>query len=392
MSGKKISGGTVLALLVFVAGAWAADLEPIPAEEAAGLDATHQTVAELPQCPSSEVPECSPCPDTYGYVEGLALNRDNRAAAQPLLVLFAGPDVVGTALSTSELDFDFDPAMRVVAGRRWHDGWAVEGAYLGLFESGASAFVEAPPPNSGLVLGFPPGGLGASSNVFRDITRSWIDYSSELHSIELNLVSCCGHYDPCESFSEKRDPTYPRAGRQARSSTIEYLVGFRYLRLSEHFRLYAEADEPSTPGGAILTTSGFYDVRTGNNLYGAQSGVRMRRWGERLGWEASGKAGIYGIDMSQNQSVVDYPGFPLRPASRGTGGDVAFVGDVNLSGVYRLTDVWNVRAGYNLIWVAGVALAPDQLDWSAGVASGRHLDRGGSVLVHGISCGAEARW
>ena len=41
-------------------------------------------------------------------------------------------------------------------------------------------------------------------------------------------------------------------------------------------------------------------------------------------------------------------------------GEVAFVGELNLSLLYRLTDVWNLRAGYSALWIQGVALAPDQ--------------------------------
>jgi hypothetical protein len=74
-------------------------------------------------------------------------------------------------------------------------------------------------------------------------------------------------------------------------------------------------------------------------------------------------------------------------------GVVAFVGEVNLSALYRLTDVWNVRAGYNAMWIEGLALAPDQLDFDfATASSGSRLRNGGGMFLHGVSAGLEARW
>jgi hypothetical protein len=82
----------------------------------------------------------------------------------------------------------------------------------------------------------------------------------------------------------------------------------------------------------------------------------------------------------------------LRPLISAAGCQVAFVGELNLTGIYRLTDVWNLRAGYNLIWIAGTALAPDQLDFSGLIPAGNQLSSDGKVFLHGVSGGLEARW
>ena len=119
----------------------------------------------------------------------------------------------------------------------------------------------------------------------------------------------------------------------------------------------------------------------------------MRRSRGRFGWEATGKAGIFGNDAQQTQSVTDFPNFPLRPTVSSSGGGVAFVGEINLSALYRLTDVWNLRAGYNAMWIEGLALAPDQLDFNfAASPSGNQLHNGGGMFLHGVNVGLEARW
>ena len=74
-------------------------------------------------------------------------------------------------------------------------------------------------------------------------------------------------------------------------------------------------------------------------------------------------------------------------------GEAAFVGEMNLSALYRLTDVWNLRAGYNLMWIGDLALAPDQLDFNfAASPSGNQLHNGGGMFLHGVNVGLEARW
>jgi hypothetical protein len=44
------------------------------------------------------------------------------------------------------------------------------------------------------------------------------------------------------------------------------------------------------------------------------------------------------------------------------------------------------------MWITGVALAPDQLDFDATLPSGDQIASDGSVFLHGVSCGVEARW
>ena len=119
----------------------------------------------------------------------------------------------------------------------------------------------------------------------------------------------------------------------------------------------------------------------------------MRRWQNRFGWEAAGKAGIFANDAQQKQTVTDFPNFPLRPTVSSSRDGVAFLGEINPSALYRLTNVWNLRAGYNVIWIEGLALAPDQLDFNfATTPSGNQLHNDGGMFLHGVNVGLEARW
>jgi len=59
-----------------------------------------------------------------------------------------------------------------------------------------------------------------------------------------------------------------------------------------------------TVSGAV--EEGDYDIHSTNNLVGAQLGARWRRTWGRFGWEATGKAGVFGNEARQTQTVDDF--------------------------------------------------------------------------------------
>lgn len=76
------------------------------------------------------------------------------------------------------------------------------------------------------------------------------------------------------------------------------------------------------------------------------------------------------------------------------------IGDINASLIYRLSETWGLRVGYNLIWLSGVALAPNQFNMGTTPSSGTSgeflgsttLNGGSSVFLQGANLGLEARW
>lgn len=304
------------------------------------------------------IPSCQMCPCTYGWVEGLILWRNNQSLNQPLVLNLNTDD---TLLSTGNLGFNAAGGIRAGFGFRTCTGVAWEFNYLGLYNQSASAFIALP---DDLSL---PGDLGLAVNNFFFADQVAVRYTSQLNNAEINRVCCCCCCD-C--------PT--------RCRSVEWLYGFRYLNLNENFSITATDFQEST------TT---YRIRTNNNLFGAQVGSRLRHCYGRWSWEGTGKAGIFGNAAEQIGSpIVDFPGFLIRPTQSASRGQVAFVGDLNLSGIYQINSVWGVRTGYNLIWVEGVALAPNQLDFTNTPTSGTQLSSNGGVFLHGLNIGLEARW
>ncbi|MCY2996446.1 MAG: BBP7 family outer membrane beta-barrel protein [Planctomycetota bacterium] len=321
-------------------------------------------------CDNPACPTCRMCPHVDLYAESLFLTRGNGNVAQPIILDGLSRQ---TLLATSDLGFGWNPGLRVGGGIRLHDCLYLEFSYLGLFDSQALAPVvrsdSAPFPTL-------PGDLGPATNVFHPADKVWVNYASQLNSFELNLLRCC-----CGCWTAGCDASSP-------CRSVEWFGGFRCISLNERLKILGEREHVLEPG----VERGEYDLRTTNNLYGAQLGARLRRCHGRLGCEATGKAGMYGNAAYQEQSVVDFPNYALRPNTSATRSQVAFAGELNLSAIYQLTIDWNLRAGYNLMWIEGVALAPNQLDFSFTPTSGSQLDSGGGVFYHGVNVGLEARW
>lgn len=314
-----------------------------------------------------------PCPCVYGQVEALFMARVPGLIQQPIVV---DPNTNTTFLATSDLGFGFDPGLRATVGTRLCGGRALEISYLGLFQATATAAAVSPGPAAFLI--FPDNFFG---NVFVGMDLVQVGYLTSLHSVEANLLCCCGCCDECHTDCGECGCT------NCHCRSVEWFAGFRRLYLGEELNILAQR----TVGGGL--EEGTYYIRTANNLYGVQAGARLRRTQGQFGWEATGKGGIFGNSARQEQAVIDFPNFPLRPTVSSSSGTVAFVGEINLSALYHVTDVWNLRAGYSVMWIEGVALAPDQLDFNfAAAPSGDQLNRGGGLFLHGVNVGVEARW
>jgi Putative beta barrel porin-7 (BBP7) len=332
--------------------------EPEAEVHYAALGASDDVRCDLTPIAYSNEFGCLLCPCNYVWAEALILSRDNQAHNRPLVLDLNTNEVL---LSTDDLDFDWDGGLRVGYCTCISDRWRIEFGYLGVFDQSASADVELA---DSLML---PGDLGLQVNNFFGADDVDVHYSSDLHSFESNLVRCCCYCD---------GPNH--------CQSIELLTGFRYIHFGEEFSLSSFDSQEGTT---------VYDVETENNLYGAQIGARYRACRGGWSWETTGKTGIYGNDMEQSQKpLVDFPNFVFRPGRSSDESDVSFVADLNFTAIYQLTRIWGLRSGYNLIWLEGVALAPEQLDFSNTPNSGKNLADGGGVFLHGVNIGLEARW
>ena len=231
-------------------------------------------------------------------------------------------------------DVDWSAGPRLLLGRGLSDRDAFEFAYFAQYDMNGSFFNPGGPPT---------------------MMNQRQDYRSEFNSFELNY-------------------------RHWFLPELSLIAGFRYVNWHED--LNAAFD--TAPGPVNLVD------HTSNNLFGFQIGGDWKqKFGDRFGIELGGKAGIYG-----NRSELDGSGFVPGVGS----GDVntaawrtAFVGELSLVGTYNLTTYLKFRAGYEAMWIQGLALAPDQISPTNFLAAPSINSRGG-VFLHGAIVGLELQW
>ena len=103
-----------------------------------------------------------------------------------------------------------------------------------------------------------------------------------------------------------------------------------------------------------------------------------------------GKAGAFYNNAYQRTSYTD----PAFTAAAATADRIAFFGELGVNGNLRLTDWLSWRLGYSLFWLSGVAVPANQLSTTnlAAVPPAATINANGSVLLHGVTTGLEARW
>jgi len=173
------------------------------------------------------------------------------------------------------------------------------------------------------------------------------DWSSRLYNAELNV-----RWNPC--------------------CQVTMMAGFRWAELREDFI-----------GGRVLD-SGFLpvgDIKTNNNLYGFQVGADARLW-ERgcFSINGLGKVGIYGNHAEQTSDL--HIGQFIGTGSASIN-HAAFIGELGLQARYQVTQRLALRAGYELLWLDGVAIAPVQFGNPVGI------DSNATVFYHGATAGLE---
>jgi hypothetical protein len=268
----------------------------------------------------------------------------------------------GTPLSTArEFDFNWVAGPDLLAGRMINDCLAVEFEYFGLY--GMNAGFSDPGP------GFAVGSTTSATNFFAN-------YRSSMTSVELNAR----YWLNCE---------------------MSILGGFRFVNWHEEmnggYTIPGTTTFFNNPGaniavnGFLLTTPSkivsFADL-TNNNLYGVQTGGDWRRCFGRFGIEAYGKLGLYGDETYGRFAFINGTVNSVSTVQ----GQAAFLGEFGFFGTFKLSDCITLRAGYNLMWLDGLAIIPQQNNTFTGGPGSNSLDSHSGVFLQGFMAGGEVRW
>jgi hypothetical protein len=152
------------------------------------------------------------------------------------------------------------------------------------------------------------------------------------------------------------------------------MFGTRYLNLHEEFTF-----EINTAG-----VTAFQVFETRNELVVAQIGWMLQgEMGRRFSVRWDGRAGG-GANVVERDTVIN---LPVALDQSEEDADGAFIGDTSLVLNYQVCCCASIYAGYYLLWVDGLALAPQQFDVAL-----TDIDHDGFVFFQGAMAGAEVVW
>jgi hypothetical protein len=178
--------------------------------------------------------------------------------------------------------------------------------------------------------------------------------------------------------------------RRTDGGMIEWISGFRWLEWGQNLSLLDSITTADT-----LTGGDFATINTLNNLYGWQLGGDMMLWnaGRWLRVNGIAKAGVYyNHQAAQNTYYTDFVD-PTADVSVASANDtVSFVGETGVNASLALTNWLSWRAGYTCFWLGGVAVPARQLGLYDATAGTTSVNTNGSVFLHGVNTGLEARW
>jgi hypothetical protein len=299
----------------------------------------------------------------YVRAEAMMMRRGNPGGSQALFVTNLQLPNQATAITTNDLAFRNELGQRMTVGIAFSERSAFEMTYLGLQNNVASANGTGP---ADLFLA---GNLASTATAFSNASAVSAFDATMLQGLEFNYVATT---------------VFER---------LSLIGGFRYLDVKDSLGLNSNS---STINGGPGNGLGFFSMNTLNQLYGGQAGALFRQNFDLLSVELSGKAGAYDNYATQTQ-VLNNNGTVLRNGS-GNQNTAAFIGDLNLSGVYHFTNFIALRFGYNVMFVNRLALAADQLNLngnssSNGISSsGNGLNHDANLFLYGVNAGLDARF
>jgi hypothetical protein len=308
------------------------------------------SAVDIPNGDSGQGFDCDPTCNCHAdplwvFRGGAIILQRSTPTASTLAFVPGGPSLI----NANDFHFGFRTGFEVGAIRRLNDCWDIDMRYLQIDSLNASV---GPVDTESSAVVFQQRGSVVFSQPPHSVTA---DYGSILRSAEINV-------------------------RRQTRDWLTLLGGFRYVHLKESLAL--------TQGLAF-----HHQVDTRNDLYGGQVGIEaslVNRSRIRLdGWA---KAGLYGNDSQSRYifMVLEIPALNSDQSAERT--PLAFVGDIGLNASLRLTEHILVRAGYQLLWVDGVALASDQFGVPRPSETSIAIDSTGGVFFHGATLGVEVSW
>ncbi len=316
-------------------------VQPVSDEEPTAAASDNSGCSNCDACGACNMCQC--CEPTCSVTAGAVFLHRSRPDAQPIVIPLAGPGVISGG---QDFDFGWDAGPDLTIERRMSSGNIWQVRYF------ADDDASTPTRDYGAVGNVR---IGSFSNF--GATGFTGGYFTTLHSTEVNWL-------------------HPVSDR------CTFLAGFRWIEL--HDNLTYNIVFPAFNANYIWDEN--------NHLYGAQTGTILNLWNLNSPFklDAALKAGIYGNVADNAFNLLPSTGgsFP----SGGNGTDVAFVGEIDVTGAYCITDHIALRGGYQVLWLDGLALASNQGANATANLSQVGIDIGDKLLYTGAIASIEFTW
>lgn len=299
-------------------------------------------------------------------------------------------DTIGPALTLGRSSPGREASARFTLGRflfrdQENRDHTMEMVLFGGGEFGHNCAVESEQPN---LLNTPFRIDNNFIESFDNASRANIQYDSRFNSFEMNyLVTSRMKRDRMEL-----QPNGEWVRRANSGFTYHGLAGLRYFDLTENIDWVANDIVNANAG--LANAGGQYLVRTSNDLFGLQVGGGMTyetdRWnitgyakGGAMAGDAKSRSSVVYTDAGGN--VVDGVGFSKGDRES----TMPAIVQAGLLGRWHLRPNVSFRAGYELLYITSVALAPHQIDFRP--VDGKVTATGDS-FYHGLTFGMEGYW
>lgn len=301
---------------------------------------------------------CAPCDMStpYGYGQIRPSHPAKWIAGFDVLYMFRvgeqGRGVIYRQTDNAELfsmsDFDFDGqfAYRAYGQYNIAPRWGIEGVYTRLQNDWNSSAIVT----DGVVPDVLPIELRAANIAVLSPTEPFVvNYTTEFQSGEINTKYYLNDW------------------------SVALIGGFRWVEVDERF------------SAVVANTVDPFSIDTSNQMFGGQFGVESQHW---LGY------GVLRLDISlkggayTNSSSVQTAQVGIGGASNSSDA-IAWLGEAEIGLTMPIFRHGNLRAGYRVIHMAGLAIAADQLNTADLVVPETQINNDGQALYHGVSLGFE---
>jgi hypothetical protein len=264
------------------------------------------------------------------------------------------------------------------AGNRDH---SFDFNFTGLFEWDVELTTGAPPNNS------LDTGLGAASVGFQNVTEHRYLYTSDYDSFEMN-------------YRVRTRPGKDQMALQPDGNWVRFknssqvrmaLFGMRFTSINDAVQFEGRGQELDNNNMPLAVQRfGTYRVLTNNDLVGPQIGAELTETFDQWNWGLRTKVGSL-YNFAARRSAVNVTNADLGRQERTNDGQISFIFEGGIFGSYQVRPNLFIRAGYDVMYITGIGLAPENMGLISNTAFPAFNVTGDS-LYHGGSLGFETYW